>query len=100
MQEIIINKDKQNTKTIAIIENGILVEQYIEKEEKERLEGNVYLVSPYLGDFTPAASQPNLLKKTQEISFKKGVGLVKEICHSVYGKGFFETRLVSATVVN
>lgn len=43
MQEIIINKDKQNTKTIAIIENGILVEQYIEKEEKERLEGNVYL---------------------------------------------------------
>ena len=43
MQEIIINKDKQNTKTIAIIENGILVEQYIEKEEKERIEGNVYL---------------------------------------------------------
>lgn len=43
MQEIIINKDKQNTKTIAIIENGILVEQYIEKEKKERLEGNVYL---------------------------------------------------------
>ena len=43
MQEIIINKDKQNTKTIAIIENEILVEQYIEKEEKERIEGNVYL---------------------------------------------------------
>lgn len=43
MQEIIINKDKQNTKTIAIVENGILVEQYTEKEDKERLEGNVYL---------------------------------------------------------
>ena len=43
MQEIIINKDKQNTKTIAIVENGILIEQYIEKEDKQRLEGNIYL---------------------------------------------------------
>ena len=43
MQEIIINKDKQNIKTIAIVENGILIEQYIEKEDKQRLEGNVYL---------------------------------------------------------
>ena len=43
MQEIIINKDKQNTKTIAIVENGILIEQYIEKENKQRLEGNIYL---------------------------------------------------------
>lgn len=72
----------------------------LHKDKSIDVEGNVYLVSPYLGDFTPAASQPNLLKKTQEISFKKGVGLVKEVCHSVYGKGFFETRLVSATVVN
>ncbi len=43
MQEIIINKDKQNTKTIAIVENGILIEQYIEKEDNQRLEGNIYL---------------------------------------------------------
>ena len=43
MQEIIINKNKQNTKTIAIVENGILIEQYIEKEDKQRLEGNIYL---------------------------------------------------------
>ena len=43
MQEIIINKDKQNAKTIAIVENGILIEQYIEKEDKQRLEGNIYL---------------------------------------------------------
>ena len=43
MQEIIINKDKQNTKTISIVENGILIEQYIEKEDKQRLEGNIYL---------------------------------------------------------
>ena len=43
MQENIINKDKQNTKTIAIVENGILIEQYIEKEDKQRLEGNIYL---------------------------------------------------------
>ena len=34
MQEIIINKDKQNTKTISIVENGILIEQYIEKIQK------------------------------------------------------------------
>ena len=41
MQEIIINKDKQNTKTIAIVENGILIEQYIEKDQKQSLEGNL-----------------------------------------------------------
>lgn len=43
MQEIIINQDKQKTKTIAIVENGILVEKYIEKDNKNRLEGNIYL---------------------------------------------------------
>ncbi len=43
MQEIIINQDKQKTKTIAIVENGVLVEKYIEKESKNRLEGNIYL---------------------------------------------------------
>lgn len=43
MQEIIINQDKQNIKTIAIVENGILVEKYIEKENKNRLEGNIYI---------------------------------------------------------
>lgn len=62
------------------------------------IEGNSYLVKPYLGDFTPASTQPNLLKKTQDISYKKGVGLVREICHSVYGKSYFETRLVSYTI--
>ena len=43
MQEIIINQDKQKTRTIAIVEKGILVEKYIEKEDKSRLEGNIYL---------------------------------------------------------
>ena len=43
MQEIFINKDKQNVKTIAITENGILTEKYIETEDKKRLEGNVYI---------------------------------------------------------
>lgn len=43
MQEIIINQDNQKTKTIAIVENGILVEKYIERENKNRLEGNIYL---------------------------------------------------------
>jgi hypothetical protein len=71
----------------------------LQKDKSIDVDGNAYLVSPYLGDFTPAASQPNLLKKTQEISFKKGLGLVKEICHSLYGKNFLETRLVSAVVV-
>ncbi len=43
MQEILINKDENNNKTIAIVENGILIEKYIEKEDKTRLEGNIYL---------------------------------------------------------
>ena len=43
MQEIIINTDKENTKTILLVENGKLLEQYEEKECKDRLEGNIYL---------------------------------------------------------
>lgn len=43
MQEIIINKNDDNTKTILVIENGIIIEKYIEKQDKIRLEGNVYI---------------------------------------------------------
>lgn len=43
MQEIIINVDEQNNKTISIVENGILIENYIEKYDKKRMEGNIYL---------------------------------------------------------
>lgn len=70
----------------------------INSEKNVQIEGNSYLVTPYLGAFTPSSNQPNLIKKTQEISYKKGLGLVKEICHSLYGKNYLETRLVSATI--
>ena len=43
MKEIIINEDKNETKTIMLVENGILIERYIENEETKRLEGNIYL---------------------------------------------------------
>lgn len=72
----------------------------LDKDKTIEVSGTQYSVSPYLGDFSPAASQPNLLKKTQEISYKKGIGLVKEICHVVHGKSYLETRLMSATIVN
>lgn len=41
MKEIIINKDKEGT-TVAILENGILVEQYEDIEKRKYLEENIY----------------------------------------------------------
>ena len=43
MQEIIINQDKENNKIVALVENGKLVEKYEDREDKQRLEGNMYL---------------------------------------------------------
>lgn len=43
MQEIIINQDTQKNKVICLVENGKLVEKYDEKENAQRLEGNIYL---------------------------------------------------------
>lgn len=42
MKEIIINTDNQGNNTIALLENGILTEQYIDKNQKNVLEGNIY----------------------------------------------------------
>ena len=42
MQQILISK-KQDKKTIALLENGKLQEVYEEKEDRKRLEGNIYL---------------------------------------------------------
>ena len=43
MQEIIIKQDNDLSKIVAVIENGKLVEKYEETEERQRLEGNIYL---------------------------------------------------------
>lgn len=43
MQELIINQDSENNKTVALVENGKLIEKYEERENQERLEGNIYL---------------------------------------------------------
>ncbi len=43
MKEIIINIDKQKNKTIMLVENGNLIEKYIENSEIKRLEGNIYI---------------------------------------------------------
>ncbi len=43
MKEIIINVDKQQNKTIMLVENGNLIERYLENEDTKRLEGNIYL---------------------------------------------------------
>ncbi len=42
MKEIFISK-KNDVKIIALIENGILTEKYEENQERNRLEGNIYL---------------------------------------------------------
>lgn len=43
MKEIIINFDKENNKTIMLVENGNLIERYLENSETKRLEGNIYV---------------------------------------------------------
>lgn len=42
MLEIIVNKQK-DLKTIALVENGKLVEQYEEKKNSNRNEGNIFI---------------------------------------------------------
>jgi len=42
MKEIIINKT-ENEKIIMLLEDGIVVEKYAEIQEKQRLEGNIYI---------------------------------------------------------
>ena len=43
MKEIIINIDKEENKTIMLVENGNLIERYIENNKIKRLEGNIYI---------------------------------------------------------
>ena len=43
MQELMIHKAEDETKTIMLLENGIVVEKYEETPQSKRLEGNVYL---------------------------------------------------------
>lgn len=43
MQEIIIKQDEENSKIVTLVENGKLVEKYEERQDQERLEGNIYL---------------------------------------------------------
>ena len=42
MLELLINK-QENSKTIMLVENGILVEKHEEHENQRRLEGNIYI---------------------------------------------------------
>lgn len=42
MQELLVNV-KENKKNVFLVENGILVEKYVEEEGQDRLEGDVYL---------------------------------------------------------
>ena len=42
MKEIIINKNKDGSNLIALVENGRLIEKYDEIKEKNAFEGNIY----------------------------------------------------------
>lgn len=43
MKEIVINVDNNQNKTIMLVENGNLLEQYEENSQTKRLEGNIYI---------------------------------------------------------
>ena len=68
MVEIIVNKDK-DIKTIAIVENGKLVEEYEENEEsqKARNEGNIY--SGIIKDIVPGMQAAFVDIGTEKNSF-------------------------------
>lgn len=42
MYEVIVNK-KENTKTIMLLENKVIIEKYDDNEEINKIEGNIYL---------------------------------------------------------
>lgn len=60
------------------------------------VEGNNYLVSPYVGDFI--LTIPDTGFKTVEYNYQPTIGLVKQVCHSVGGNYTWEERLVSYSV--
>ena len=43
MQEIIVHVGQNNDKTVALIENGKLIEKYEETDARKRIEGNIYI---------------------------------------------------------
>lgn len=43
MKEIVINVDNNENKTVMLVENGNLLEQYEENSNTKRLEGNIYI---------------------------------------------------------
>ena len=43
MKELIINVDNDENRTIAVVENGILIEKYQESNNSNRIEGKVYI---------------------------------------------------------
>lgn len=43
MKEIVINVDNNENKTVMLVENGNLLEQYEENSKTKRLEGNIYI---------------------------------------------------------
>lgn len=43
MQEILVNVNEEKDKTIVLVENGKLIEQYSETANQKRLEGNIYI---------------------------------------------------------
>ena len=59
------------------------------------VENQSYEVSPYNGQFTPNVENSGLLPKLTEYNYKENVGLVKSVCHSLYGTSNYEERLVS-----
>lgn len=59
------------------------------------VENNIYSVLPYNGIFTPLANHPELISKTIEMNYSKNIGLVKMVCHAVFGNYTWEERLVS-----
>ena len=42
MNEIIVYEDEQKNKNIIYMENGVILENYLESDNRPRLEGNIY----------------------------------------------------------
>jgi hypothetical protein len=62
------------------------------------IEEEQYLVSPFLGLFTPSENSPELVSKTVGEYYASNIGMIKGITRSVAGNSITEYRLISYAI--
>lgn len=69
------------------------IEHTLSETVNINVEGQEFIVVPFLGYFTPSPQYPNIEPKIMEHNYQKKIGLVLRVCPSL-SIGTFEERLV------